>query len=84
MCTNFLDRAQSMLASGENMAGADNFIARCKSIQRQVPNLASVFSWVQNPETVFNMAVDKAQDDTGVSLGGSISKLNQLNEAYPG
>eukprot|EP00746_Dinoflagellata_sp_MGD_P168065 gnl/MRDRNA2_/MRDRNA2_99189_c0_seq1.p1 gnl/MRDRNA2_/MRDRNA2_99189_c0~~gnl/MRDRNA2_/MRDRNA2_99189_c0_seq1.p1 ORF type:complete len:179 (-),score=48.16 gnl/MRDRNA2_/MRDRNA2_99189_c0_seq1:121-657(-) len=81
MCTNFLERAESLLALGEDMAGAQNFVLRCKSIQRQVPNLASVFSWVQNPDTVFNMAVDKAQDDTGVSLGGSISKLKQLSEA---
>merc|ERR1719389_282428 len=79
LCTSFLDRAKSL--QQEQVAGVDNFIARCKSIERQVPNLGSVFHWVQNPEEVFNQAVQKAEDKTGVRLDGrSLPTLSQQGD----
>merc|ERR1719453_1051667 len=68
MCTSFLQKAKDLRAQG--LEGVDNFILRCASIERQVPNLGSVFHWVQNPEEVFNQAVAKAQVDTGIKLRG--------------
>merc|ERR1719231_1127953 len=52
------------------LQGVDNFIKRCDSIERRVPNLSSVMHWVQEPETIFKQVVAKAQSDTGISLSG--------------
>jgi len=71
LCTSFLQKAQSL--SKDDVAGVDNFIARCKSIERQVPNLSSVFHWVQNPEEVFQSVVHKAEGKTGITLEGAVS-----------
>merc|ERR1719160_2230365 len=79
LCTSFLDKAQSL--QQENLAGVDNFILRCKSIERQVPNLSSVFHWVQNPEEVFNNVVHKAEGDTGISMMKSMALLQDAKEA---
>merc|ERR1719305_230264 len=73
LCTSFLEKAKSL--QQEDVAGVDNFIARCKSIERQVPNLSSVFHWVQNPEEVFQNVVHKAEGKTGISISGAMSTL---------
>jgi len=79
MCTSFMDTAKKMDAS--QVDGLANFITRCESIERQVPNLASVMHWVQKPESVFNLAVAKAQSDTGISLGKPLgTKMTALQE----
>merc|ERR1719191_2057696 len=77
MCTNFMSKAQSLLQ--EDLEGLNNFVERCKSIERQVPNLSSVFHWVQNPEEVFNQAVGKAEAKTGISLAEATAALPQVN-----
>jgi len=50
LCTNFLEKAQSL--QEKNTEGAANFIAHCKEIEKEVPNLRSVLQMVQNPEKV--------------------------------
>merc|ERR1719265_2551409 len=79
LCTSFLEKAKSLQL--EEVGGVDNFILRCKSIERQVPNLSSVFHWVQNPEEVFNNVVHKAEGDTGLTLNGALKTLSDAHEA---
>merc|ERR1719158_1841511 len=79
LCTSFLEKAQSL--SKDQVAGVDNFIARCKSIERQVPNLSSVFHWVQNPEEVFQNVVHKAEGKTGITMNGAISALQEADKS---
>jgi hypothetical protein len=78
LCTSFLEKAKSL--QQEDVAGVDNFIARCKSIERQVPNLSSVFHWVQNPEEVFQNVVNKAQGDTGINLMSTMAAMQNADK----
>merc|ERR1711959_321660 len=79
LCTSFLEKAKSL--QQDEVAGAENFIARCKSIERQVPNLSSVFHWVQNPEEVFQNVVNKAEGDTGIKLNSAMATLNDADKS---
>merc|ERR1719389_725030 len=79
LCTSFLEKAKSL--QQEDVAGVDNFIARCKSIERQVPNLNSVFHWVQNPEEVFQNVVNKAEGDTGISMKSAMAALSDADHS---
>merc|ERR1719359_1954610 len=82
MCTSFLDKAKQM--DPNQVDGLGNFIQRCESIERQVPNLSSVMHWVQNPETVFNQAVSKAEASTGVKLGSPLGDNGMLGAVGDG
>merc|ERR1719487_726012 len=79
LCTSFLQKAESL--KKEEVAGVDNFILRCKSIERQVPNLSSVFHWVQNPEEVFQSVVHKAEGKTGITMSGELSALQEADKS---
>ena len=78
LCMNFLEKAKSM--HQENVAGADNFIARCKAIESQVPDLRSVVHMVQNPQETFNNVLSKAEGDTGVTLKGAMTALDKVHQ----
>eukprot|EP00746_Dinoflagellata_sp_MGD_P000224 gnl/MRDRNA2_/MRDRNA2_100397_c0_seq1.p1 gnl/MRDRNA2_/MRDRNA2_100397_c0~~gnl/MRDRNA2_/MRDRNA2_100397_c0_seq1.p1 ORF type:complete len:181 (-),score=30.17 gnl/MRDRNA2_/MRDRNA2_100397_c0_seq1:267-809(-) len=77
LCLNFLEKAKSL--QQEKVAGADNFVARCKALEGEVPDLRSVVHMVQNPQETFNNVLSKAEVDTGVKLSGAMATLDQVS-----
>jgi hypothetical protein len=75
LCMSFLEKAKTL--QQEKVEGADNFVARCKAIESEVPNLRSVVQMVQNPQETFNNVLSKAEGDTGVSLSGALATLDK-------
>merc|ERR1719161_2175918 len=68
MCSNFVGEVKSAMMQ-DHAEESKDFVNKCEAIQRRVPSLLSVLQWVQDPMALFNKAVTRAEQSTGVNLG---------------
>merc|ERR1719456_1724559 len=67
MCSNFVGEVKSSMMR-DHAQEAKDFVNKCESVQSRVPQLLSVLQWVQDPMALFNTAVTRAEQSTGVNL----------------